>query len=94
MRSRVAMSELNVQYQSASKPLRGDTFRPLGEALASFLGIVVGGFAFIIVAIAGLLPFVLVIIPIVWGLLRWRRARGGRFFGAKAKAAAKTESGA
>ena len=31
--------------------------------------------------IAGLLPFAIVLIPIVWGLLRWRRARGGRFFG-------------
>ncbi len=88
MRTRVAMSELTLQYQSAPQPLRGDTFRPLGEAFASFLGIVVAGFAAIIMIIAGLLPFAIVLIPIVWGLLRWRRARGGRFFGVKAKAPA------
>ena len=83
MRTRVAMSELTLQYQSSPKPLRGDTFRPLGDALAGFLGIVVAGFAAIITIIAGLLPFVIVLVPIVWAILRWRRARGGRFFGRK-----------
>jgi hypothetical protein len=85
MRTRVAMSELTLSYQSSAKPLRGDTFRPLGDAFAGFLGIVVQGFAAIIVLIAGLLPFAIVLVPIAWGLLRWRRARGGRFFGDKAK---------
>jgi Domain of unknown function (DUF4349) len=83
MRTRVAMSELTIGYQSAPQPLRGDTFRPLGDALAGFLGVVVIGFAAIITIIAGLLPFAIVLIPIVWALLRWRRARGGRFFGGK-----------
>jgi hypothetical protein len=87
MRTRVAMSELTLNYQSAPKPLRGDTFRPLGEAFAGFLGIVVTGFAAIITIFAGLLPFAIVLVPMIWGLLRWRRARGGRFFGqAKPKA--------
>lgn len=81
MRTRVAMSELTLSYQSSPKPLRGDTFRPLGDALAGFLGVVVMGFAAIITIIAGLLPFAIVLIPAVWGLLRWRRSRGGRFFG-------------
>ena len=84
MRTRVAMSELTLSYQSSPKPLRGDTFRPLGDALAGFLGVVVMGFAAIITIIAGLLPFAIVLIPAVWGLLRWRRSRGGRFFGGKA----------
>ena len=83
MRTRVAMSELTLSYQSSPKPLRGDTFRPLGDALAGFLGVVVMGFAAIITIIAGLLPFAIVLIPLVWGLLRWRRSRGGRFFGGK-----------
>ena len=92
MRTRVAMSELTLSYQSAPKSLRSDTFRPLGEAFANFLGIVVSGFAAIVVIIAGLLPFVIVLIPIVWLLLRWRRARGGRFFGKRpAREAEKTE---
>lgn len=93
MRTRVAMSELTLQYQSSPKPLRGDTFRPLGDALAGFLGIVVAGFAAIITIIAGLLPFAIVLVPITWAILRWRRARGGRFFGRKEKAEAPAAEG-
>lgn len=80
MRTRVSMSELTLSYRSAPRPVGSDTFRPLRDALAGFLGVVVGGFATIIYLIAGLLPFVIVIVPVVWGLLRWRKARGGRFF--------------
>jgi hypothetical protein len=81
MRTRVDMSELTISYQSAPRPLGSDTFEPLRQAFAGFLGIVVMGFAAIITLIASLLPFVIVIVPIVWGLLAWRRRRGGRFFG-------------
>jgi hypothetical protein len=80
MRTRVSMSELNLSYQSAARPLRSDTFRPLGEAFANFLGIVVMGFAAIVTIIAGLVPIAVVVVPIVWLILRWRRRRGGRFF--------------
>ncbi len=81
MRARVDMSELTITYQSAPRSVGSDTFEPLRQAFANFLGIVVGGFAAIIVLIAGLLPFAIVLVPIVWGLLAWRRRRGGRFFG-------------
>lgn len=83
MRARVDMSELTITYQSAPRPVGSDTFEPLRQAGANFLGIVVGGFAAIIVLIAGLLPFAIVLVPIVWGLLAWRRRRGGRRFGSK-----------
>jgi hypothetical protein len=86
MRTRVSMSELNLSYQSAPRPLRSDTFRPLGEAFANFLGIVVMGFAAIITIIAGLIPIAVVVIPIVWLILSWRRRRGGRFFNRTPKA--------
>jgi hypothetical protein len=86
MRTRVAMSELTVQYSSAPRPVGSDTFEPLRQAFASFLGIIVGGFAAIIVIIAGLIPFAVVLIPLVWLLLRWRKSRGGRFFNRKAAA--------
>lgn len=79
MRTRVAMSELNLSYRSAPRPVGSDTFRPLRDALASFLGIIVGGFAAIIVIIAGIIPFAVVLVPLVWLALRWRKARGGRF---------------
>lgn len=80
MRTRVDMSELTITYQSAPRPVGSDTFDPLRQAFANFLGIVVIGFAAIITLIAGLLPLAIVIIPIVWGLLAWRRRRGGRLF--------------
>jgi hypothetical protein len=81
MRTRVAMSELTINYRSAPRPVGSDTFRPLRDALANFLGIVVAGFAAIITIIAGLIPIAVVVVPIVWLLLRWRKSRGGRFFG-------------
>lgn len=81
MRTRVAMSELSLQYRSAPRSVGSDTFEPLRRALAGFLGIIVGGFAVIITVIAGLIPIAVVVIPLVWMAFRWRRSRGGRFFG-------------
>jgi hypothetical protein len=81
MRTRVAMSELTLNYQSAPRSVGSDTLQPLRHAFADFLGIIVGGFAAIIYMIAGLIPVLIVVVPIVWLLLRWRRNRGGRFFG-------------
>jgi len=84
MRTRVDMSALTLSYQSSARPLRSDTFRPLGDAFASFLGIVVQGFAWIVTLIAVAIPFAIVIGPIVWLILRWRARRKAR----KAAAAA------
>lgn len=92
MRTRVAMSELTISYRSAPRPVGSDTFEPLRQAFANFLGIVVAGFAAIVTILAGLLPFAIVAVPIVWALLRWRRARGGRFFGKKAEDREETAS--
>lgn len=83
MRTRVSMSELTLTYQSAPRSVGSDTFKPLRDAFAGFIGIVVVGFAAIITIIAGLIPFAVVVIPIVWLILVWRRRRGGRFFNRK-----------
>jgi hypothetical protein len=80
MRTRVSMSDLSLSYQSEPRSVGSDTFRPLRDAFANFLSIVVMGFAAIIGIIAALIPIAVVVIPIAWLLLRWRRARGGRFF--------------
>jgi hypothetical protein len=80
MRTRVAMSELNLQYRSVPQSLRSDTFRPLRDAFANFIGIIVTGFAAIITIIAGLIPVAVVVVPIVWLILRWRKHRGGKLF--------------
>lgn len=81
MRTRVSMSELNIQYQSAPRPLGSDTMEPLRQAFADFLRVIVGGFAAIIYIVAGLIPIAVIVIPLIWLALRWRRARGGRFLG-------------
>jgi hypothetical protein len=81
MRTRVAMSELTLNYQSSPRPVGSDTLEPLRNAFADFLGIIVGGFAAIIYVIAALIPLAIVVVPLVWLALRWRRRRGGRFFG-------------
>lgn len=80
MRTRVAMSELTLSYRSQPRAVGSDTFRPLRDAFANFFGIVIAGLAAIVTIIAGLIPVALVVVPIVWLLLRWRRQRGGRFF--------------
>ncbi len=87
MRTRVSMSELTLSYRSAPRSVGSDTFEPLRQAFANFLGIIVGGFAAIITIIAVLIPFALVLVPLGWLLLRWRRSRGGRIFGRKTETA-------
>lgn len=85
MRTRVSMSELTLTYRSSPRAAGSDTLEPLRQAFANFLGIVVAGFAAIITIFAGLIPFAIVLIPLGWLLLRWRRQRGGRFFNRKAQ---------
>jgi hypothetical protein len=80
MRTRVAMSELSLNYRSEPRPVGSDTFRPLRDAFANFLGIIVAGFATIIVIIAGLIPLAFVAVPLIWLALRWRQKRGGHWF--------------
>jgi hypothetical protein len=86
MRTRVSMSELTLSYRSAPRSVGSDTFEPLRQAFANFLAIVVGGFAAIITIIAALIPFAIVLVPLGWLLLRWRKSRGGRIFGRKPEA--------
>lgn len=86
MRTRVAMSELTLTYRSSPRAAGSDTLEPLRQAFANFLGIIVAGFAAIITIMAALIPFAIVLIPLGWFLLRWRKNRGGRFFGRKAEA--------
>jgi hypothetical protein len=75
MRTRVAMSELTIQYQSAPRSVGSDTFEPLRDAFAGFLRIIVGGFAVIVTLIAMLVPVAVVVVPAVWLILAWRRRR-------------------
>ena len=83
MRTRVSMSTLTLNYQSSNKPLRSDTFRPLGEAFANFLGYIVMGFAVILNVVAIVLPFALVGGLIAWATLSFRKRRSGRLWARK-----------
>ncbi|HWA01134.1 MAG TPA: DUF4349 domain-containing protein [Caulobacterales bacterium] len=80
MRARVDMSVLDLNYASSAQSIRSDTFKPLGDALAGFVGWLVIGVASIITAFAILLPWALAAWGIVWLLLFIRRRMGGRFF--------------
>jgi hypothetical protein len=84
MRTRVAMSELTLSYRSAPRPVGSDTFEPLRQAFAGFLGVVVSGFAVILYIIAGLIPLLAVAVPIIWGILAWLRRRRARRAAAEA----------
>ena len=77
MRTRVAMSELTLSYESQAEPLRSDLFEPLIEALANFFGWIVKGFAAIITVIAVALPWALLAALILWLTRKQRAERRG-----------------
>lgn len=83
MRARVAMSTLDLSYQSQSAPVVEGTFAPLTNAIDGFIGTLAAGFGAIITLIAFLLPWLIVLIPAGWLGARWLRRRR------EAKAAAK-----
>lgn len=78
MRQRVATSLVNLNYQSKANAVTGGTFEPVAEAFAAFFGIVAQGIGFIIRLIAFLIPVALVLVPLGWLGLRWRRQRRAR----------------
>jgi hypothetical protein len=74
MRQRVAMSRLDISYMTKPNAVTGGTFEPVADAVTGFFSVVAHGLAAIILAIGFALPFVLVIAPIAWFILR-RRAK-------------------
>lgn len=76
MQARVSTSLLTLDYASRPSAVSGDAWAPLREAVTSFFGIVLAGFALLIRLFAALLPFVLVLGPLAWlGLRAWGRRR-------------------
>lgn len=90
MRTRVSMSALTLSYESKPRSVAGDTFEPLTQAFASFLSVIVQGFAAIVLIVAGVLPFAIVFGLIAWLLIWIRNKRGGRFLRARAMPPAET----
>jgi len=85
MRARVSMSIADLNYQSEIRPISQSTVNPVGEAVRDFAGIVLGGLAVMIRLIAGILPWLILIVPAVWLLARWRRGVNRRKVAEKAK---------
>jgi vacuolar-type H+-ATPase subunit E/Vma4 len=75
MRARVAMSDLTISYQSEGVPVSDQTASPTLDALNDFLGTVSSSFAGVIRLVAALLPWLLILLPLLWGLRRLWRAR-------------------
>jgi hypothetical protein len=75
MRARVNMSTMELAYQSRALAVGDGTFSPLTEAVTGFFGVMAGSLAALITFLAAILPFGLVIGPIVYYGLRWRAAR-------------------
>lgn len=75
MRERVNMSLLNLNYASKPTAVTGGAFEPVSDALTEFFSIVMQGIGAIIRLIAIAIPVGLVVVPLGWLFLRWRRGR-------------------
>jgi hypothetical protein len=75
MRTRIAMSDLTIGYQSEGVALSDQTADPTVQALREFLSIVSRSFAGLIRFAAGVLPWLLILVPAGWYIRRWRRNR-------------------
>ncbi len=64
MRARVATSAIELEYTSSGVLAPEGVFAPIGSAFGDFLALIIGVFAFLIRAVAVLLPLILV----GWGL--------------------------
>ena len=79
LRKRVSMSVVNINYQSESVAVSQSALAPIGRALKGFVGGFSRGLADVINFLAGVLPWLLlVILPALWLFRRWWRSRSGR----------------
>lgn len=75
MRTRIAMSDLTVTYASEGVAVSDQTADPTRAALNDFLGIVSFSFAVLVRFIAGILPWLVILVPTGWAIRRWWRKR-------------------
>jgi hypothetical protein len=71
MRTRIAMSDLTVGYQSEGVAVSDQTADPTVRAFQEFLGIVSYSFAGLIRFVAGVLPWLIILVPAGWYVRRW-----------------------
>jgi Domain of unknown function (DUF4349) len=75
MRARVNMSTMEMTYQSRALAVSDGTFSPLADAFTNFFGVIARSLAALITLFAAILPFALVIVPVVYYGLKWRTKR-------------------
>jgi hypothetical protein len=70
MRQRVATSRVSIQYDTLRGPVQGADFDVLGDAFNSFFANMAASLAAILTFIAVMLPWLLVLVPLGYGLYR------------------------
>ena len=88
MRTRVATSRLVIEYTALGQLAPDSAFRPVSDAVSNALAVFMVGVAGLILFVAGALPFLIVGVPLVWFILRWRRRVRAERLAAKRAAAA------
>ncbi|ESQ78072.1 DUF4349 domain-containing protein [Asticcacaulis sp. YBE204] len=79
MRQRVATSGLTLTYDDSPTISRRSAFAPLTDALSSVVETVMASLGFLILLIAGALPFALVLVPLGWWMRRlWRKRKAAK----------------
>ncbi len=84
LRQRVDTSVLDIRYQAERQIVEPDAFDPIGEALEQMGEVFARSVAAIIVFVAGVLPWLVILIPLLWLVvhtlvraIRGRRAKAG-----------------
>ena len=85
LKTRVSMVEARLTYQSKRKIVRQSTFSPVKYSATEFFGNVAYGLSGLIDFVAYVLPWLLLIIPSIWGLRKFWRRRKAKKLSASAK---------
>ena len=78
LRDRVAMSQLTITYESESRFASNSVFSPVADALGNSLRVFMATLGGLIYLVAGLLPLLLIVVPVGWLVVRWVRIRRAR----------------
>jgi len=78
LRDRVSMSQLTITYQSESRFASNSVFSPVADALGNSLRVFMATLGALIYLVAGLLPLLLILVPVGWLVFRWVRIRRDR----------------
>lgn len=89
--TRVATSRLIIEYTALGQLAPDSAFRPVSDAASNALAVFMAGVAALILFVAGALPFLIVGVPIVWLILRWRRRVREQRLAAKPAPEARTD---